>query len=162
MRYLSDITILLGSVFHHKVHRNTQFFHSVPQDSQQHHIMAFVTSLSHTHLKSEIIPEIIKISDTNILGFDGKNIKQWPLYKGVRLLHYLYSIVSPSESCQGQIIKTDDRGSKDVTILLSSGGWHVSQSVFPPSPGFIPSTETLIFHASWVNRTVVNHVITVF
>lgn len=68
LRYLSDIKILLGIVLHHKVHCNTQFFHSVSQDSQQHHIIAFATSLPHSLLKSETIPEIIKVSDTHF-GF---------------------------------------------------------------------------------------------
>lgn len=110
---LSDIKILLGSVLHHKVHSYAQFNHSVPKDSQQHHIMAFATSLPHSLLKFETIPEIISVSNT---GFDGKNIRQWPLYKGVGLLHYLQSIISYSKSPQGQIIKADDQDSKNVTV----------------------------------------------
>lgn len=70
MRYLRDIKILLGSVLHHKVHSCAQVFHSMPQDSQQHHIIAFVTSLPRSLLKSEAIPEIINVSITlTHLGF---------------------------------------------------------------------------------------------
>lgn len=61
MRYLSDIKSLLGSVLHHKVHSYTQFFQSFSQDIQQHHIIAFATSLPASLLKSETILEIINV-----------------------------------------------------------------------------------------------------
>lgn len=95
-----------------------------------------------------------------ILGFDVKNIRQWPLYEGVWQLHYLLSIVSSRKSPQGQTIKADDRGSRDVTVLLSSGSWRdVSQPVFTTRRWFHPR-HTIVDVC--VNRTVVNQTITMF
>lgn len=78
-----------------------------------------------------------------ISGFDGKNIRQRPLYKGVGLLHYLHSIISSSKSPRGQTIKTDDRGPKDVTVRCQIVVDKMSRNLFlPPSTGFILDTQT--------------------
>lgn len=142
----------------------TQFFSiqwpriasSIISSLLQHHCQVVVWSLRPSLKLS--MPVTLQL----ILGFDVKYIRQWPLYKGVGLLHYLHSIISSSKSPQGQIIKADDRGSKIVTCIA---WWRLTRCpttcFYQPVP-VSSQTHTHIFQASWVNRTVLNHTITMF
>lgn len=161
MRYLSGIKILLGSVLHHKVHCYTQFFHSVSQDSQQHHIIAFATSLPHSLLKYETIPEIIKVSNTSThLGFWWQKHQTTAFVQGsgtatLSPLNYIFFEESSRPNHKDWWQRT-----QRCNCTLSNRGWQdVSQPVFTTQHWFHPR-HTNVFQESWVNRTVVNHAIT--
>lgn len=94
-----------------------------------------------------------------ILGSDGKNIRQWPLYKGVGLLHYLHSIISSYE-------ESSRPNHKDRWQWLQKFNWWwltrcLKTSFSLPLP-VSSQTHRHIFQASGVNRTIVNHAITMF
>lgn len=161
-RYLSDIKILLGSVSHHKVHSlDTVFFHSAAQDSQQHRIIAFATSLPRSLLKSETIPEIINASNTwTHLEIWWQIHQTMAFVQGSRTatlsaLHYIFFEESSRPNHKGRWQRL-----QKCNCALPSGGWQdVSQSVFTSQCRFHPR-RTHVFQASWVNRTILNHAIT--
>lgn len=145
--------------------QSPQFFHSVPQDSPQHHIIAFATSLPRSLLKSETSPEIIKVSDTSThLGFWWQKHQTMAFVQGSGIatlspLNYIFSEESSRpnhkdwwqrlQRCNCIIVKPW------LTRCLTT---CLNHPVLVSSP----DTQTLISEASWVNRTVVNHAITVF
>lgn len=158
--YLLDIKILLGSVLHHKVHSYTQFFLSVPKDSQQHHIIAFATSLPHSLLKSETIPEIISVSNTSThLKFWWQKHQTMAFVQGsgTATLSPLNNIFFEESS------RPNHKGwwprLQKCNRTLPSGGWQdFSKHVWTTQCGFHPRNS----QASCAKRTIVNHAITVF
>lgn len=94
-----------------------------------HHLCNIITMQSF-----EVSEPSLKLSKSVtlqfIFSFDGTHFRQWPLYMGVGLLHYLHSIMSSPKSPQGQTIKADDRGSKDVTVSLLTVVDKISHNLF--------------------------------
>lgn len=114
--HLSDIK-MLGSILHLKVHNLQHFFFPLSRLIWQRHY----------NILLKCNPSLIKVSDTSAhqeMATSNRDIWQWPLYKGVGLLHYLTLIV--------YLFKESSRpvhtGSRDVTVsFLSNSG----ETVFP-------------------------------
>lgn len=130
----------------------------MPEDSQQHRIIAFATSVLRSLLKSETVPEIISVSKTSTppkFWWETAFVR----VGGTALLSPLnYILISESSRPNPEGRRSELR---NVTVVRQEV--DVKNNMFESHCGFVGFIpETHVFQASCATGRAVNHVIRAF